>query len=76
MRTIEKARGKAEMEGETEEEEMDEEDDGEDEEEGDDDGDDKMDQDEAPQLIDHTQSKREPEVDEDGFTLVSNRRRR
>ncbi|KAJ3985595.1 Pre-rRNA-processing protein TSR2-domain-containing protein [Lentinula detonsa] len=31
---------------------------------------------EAPQLIDHDHSRREPEVDEDGFTLVSSRRKR
>ncbi|KIK63216.1 hypothetical protein GYMLUDRAFT_163801 [Collybiopsis luxurians FD-317 M1] len=47
-----------------------EDDDGEDEDE---DGDVLMEQDEAPQLIDR---RKEPEVDEDGFTLVSHRRKR
>ncbi|KAJ3716192.1 Pre-rRNA-processing protein TSR2-domain-containing protein [Lentinula raphanica] len=62
----------------TEEEEGDWED--EDEEEDDADNDVSMSQiaaiDEAPQLIDHGHSRREPEVDEDGFTLVSSRRKR
>ncbi|KAH7873307.1 Pre-rRNA-processing protein TSR2-domain-containing protein, partial [Lentinula edodes] len=45
--------------------------------EGDDeDGDHPMDEDEVPHLIDSNRGQRKPEVDEDGFTLVSSRRKR
>ncbi|KAJ4479935.1 Pre-rRNA-processing protein TSR2-domain-containing protein [Lentinula aciculospora] len=44
--------------------------------EEDEDSDQPKDQDEAPQLINHNPGRREPEVDEDGFTVVSSRRKR
>ncbi|KAJ3808832.1 Pre-rRNA-processing protein TSR2-domain-containing protein [Lentinula lateritia] len=44
--------------------------------EGDDeDGDHPTDEDEAPPLIDSNRGQRKPEIDEDGFTLVSSRRK-